>query len=106
MLIVESKELPPGDVNVNSLLDQNNVKIAADKFSAKPLCFVSAHQKSICVLQNEAATVPYDARITVGSGAATTCVIALIVGDHGCTVLHFDEDTVHNPEYLGSLDVG
>jgi hypothetical protein len=100
MLIVESQELPPGDVNVNSLLKNKNVKIAADEFSAKPRCFVSARQKSICVLQYEAATVPFDAMITVGSEAATTCVIALIVGNHGCTVLHFDEDTVHNPEYL------
>jgi hypothetical protein len=61
---------------------------------------------SVCVLQSESCTVPWSHGGFVGSQDATTCVIVFVLCGYGVTVLHFDEDTSTNEEYLKRSLVG
>lgn len=91
MLFIGANALVPGEVDVDAVLRNPHVESSALAFAKAPLHVVPREQKSICVLQSEAATVPWTAEVCLGSQDATTCVIAIIVCQLGCTVLHFDE---------------
>jgi hypothetical protein len=100
MLLIDTTTLAPGKVDVGAVLADPRIETTALAFSVAPARLVPAGDKSVCVLQYEAATVLWNAKAYVGSQDATTCVIAVFVCKRGCTVLHFDENTVHNEEYL------
>ncbi|KAJ1489536.1 protein N-terminal asparagine amidohydrolase [Baffinella frigidus] len=100
MLFIGANALVPGEVDVDAVLRNPHVESSALAFAKAPLHVVPREQKSICVLQSEAATVPWTAEVCLGSQDATTCVIAIIVCQLGCTVLHFDEGTMEETDYL------
>jgi hypothetical protein len=59
----------------------------------------SQRSKSLCVLQSETCTVPFEHGYVVGSQDATTCVIAFVVTLYGVSCLHVDEYSCQ-PHYL------
>ena len=92
-----------GAVDLNSIMDNPYIVDMASKFNERNIEVIPAHEKSICVLQNESATVGrYNEMCYLGSQDATTCVIAIIVSESYCTVLHFDNISVHKYGYIES----
>ena len=100
MLFIGADALVPGEVDVEAVLRNPHVKGTALAFAQAPLHVVPRETKAICVLQNEAASVPWAADVCLGSQDATTCVMCVIVCQLGCTVLHVDEVTIiHLPSF-------
>ena len=54
----------------------------------------------MCILQSESAAACSDDEILIGSCDATTCLIVFVVCNYGVSVLHLDDGTCEDGDYL------